>query len=114
MLPIVLFPSVGVLDANTTAKEYMNVFIEGLIIAAAVKKCDLHERVVLVVSLCVGSEPKWIMLGFMTVIALLSSFVSTTAIKVLIVQSVVQQLISSFQHQEELEKQLEHRVTWLC
>uniref|UniRef100_A0A1I7XUS2 CitMHS domain-containing protein n=1 Tax=Heterorhabditis bacteriophora TaxID=37862 RepID=A0A1I7XUS2_HETBA len=76
MLPVVLFPLTGVLDCNTTAKEFINdtnfLFVGGLIMAAAVEKSDLHERVALSVLKMVGGEPKWIMLGFMIVTALLS------------------------------------------
>ncbi|GIY26521.1 hypothetical protein CDAR_66321 [Caerostris darwini] len=96
LLPIVLFPMLGVANSSTICLTYMKesfmMFIGGLIVAIAVEDCKLHERIALKVLLLIGTEIKWLMMGFMMTTMVLSMWISntaTTAMMVPIVEAVV-------------------------
>src|SRR6188768_3024154 len=59
LLPLILFPSLGVLDLNTTALNYASptifLYMSGFIFALAMEKQKLHVRIALYVLKLVGS-----------------------------------------------------------
>lgn len=83
LLPLVLFPLLGISDLGTTAAPYANplifLFMGGFILALAMERCDLHRRIALIVLGRVGTRPGAIMAGFMFACALLSMWVTNTA-----------------------------------
>ncbi|KRT86471.1 hypothetical protein AMK59_303, partial [Oryctes borbonicus] len=83
LIPMVLFPLMGVLDSDKTSlcylKETNMMFVGGLIIAIAVEYCNLHRRVALYVILTVGCSPRRLNFGLVAVSMFVSMWISNTA-----------------------------------
>lgn len=99
LIPIVLFPVLGVLEAIDVTASYINhiifVYIGGFIMALAMEKWNLHKRIALRIMMAIGVGPGKILLGFMIATAFLSMWISNTAATMMmipIILSVISQL----------------------
>lgn len=83
LLPVALFPLLGIMDGKDVASTYFNhvifLFIGGFLIALAMQKWALHRRIALRILMITGSKPASILLGFMIATAFLSMWISNTA-----------------------------------
>lgn len=83
LLPMVLFPLLGVMDIGHTTENYGNpvifLFFGGFLIAKALEKWNLHRRIALHILSLTGSGARRIILGTMIATALLSMWISNTA-----------------------------------
>ncbi|XP_018494261.1 solute carrier family 13 member 5 [Galendromus occidentalis] len=110
LLPVVLFPSLGIISSDETCQQYLvetnMVFVASLVMAITIEHCNLHRRIALRVMLCVGTDPKWIMLGFMLTTMFLSVWIcntSTTAMMMPIVDAVLAEILSTRCSPDDLE-----------
>ncbi len=84
LLPLALFPLLGVLDAKQVAQAYGHwlilLLMGGFMISAAMAKSGAHRRIALqMLQLFGGTSATRIVLGFMVAAALLSMWISNTA-----------------------------------
>ncbi|WP_419162149.1 SLC13 family permease [Candidatus Palauibacter sp.] len=83
LLPLFLFPLLGIERTGDTAPIYFNstivLFLGGFMIALTMEKWDVHRRIALWVIRSVGGGPARIVLGFMLAAAFLSMWISNTA-----------------------------------
>lgn len=83
LLPLVLFPALGLGDIRETAAPFANpviyLFLGGFIIALAMKRWHLHRRVAIGLIGVMGTRPSRIIAGFLLASALISMWVSNTA-----------------------------------
>jgi solute carrier family 13 (sodium-dependent dicarboxylate transporter), member 2/3/5 len=82
-LPLILFPLLGVMSMREAASPYANpiifLFLGGFMIALALEKHRLHERIALNLIRITGTSGNGIILGFMIATGLISMWISNTA-----------------------------------
>ncbi|MBL4606974.1 MAG: SLC13/DASS family transporter [Pseudomonadales bacterium] len=83
LLPIILFPLMGITKGKEVAAVYMNstifLFLGGFILALAMERWNLHQRIALTVIRIFRGSPALMILGFMLTSAGLSMWISNTA-----------------------------------
>ena len=83
MLPLVLFPVLGVAKMSEVAQPYGDpvvfLFMGGFILALGLEKYNLHQRIALNLIKLTGTSGNGIILGFMLATALISMWISNTA-----------------------------------
>ena len=83
VLPLVLFPVLGVTDVASAAapygSKYVFLFLGGFLIALALEQWNLHRRFALRILVAAGGNPRRLLGGFMIATAGLSMWISNTA-----------------------------------
>jgi solute carrier family 13 (sodium-dependent dicarboxylate transporter), member 2/3/5 len=83
LLPLVLFPALGILRPADAAAPYANpvifLFLGGFLLALALQRWGLDRRIAIAIVAAVGTRPERLVLGFMLATAFLSMWISNTA-----------------------------------
>lgn len=103
LLPMILYPLLGILKGKATAPIYINstifLFLGGFMIALTMEKWQLHRRIALFIIRLIGGGPSRIVLGFMVAAAFLSMWISNTATAIMMVPiglAIVSQMETKF------------------
>ena len=110
LLPLALFPLLGVNDIKTAALPYANpniyLFMGGFILALGIESSGLHKRLALRMLITIGSSGAKLVGGFMLVSAVISMWVMNTSTTLMLlpiglaVCATVAQTVPNFSSQE--------------
>ncbi len=107
LLPLVLYPLLGIAKGGETAPIYFNstivLFLGGFLIALTMERWGLHRRIALKIIQKVGGGPARITLGFMVAAAFLSMWISNTATAIMMVPiglAIIMELEKTFGEKE--------------
>ncbi len=103
LLPLVLFPLMGIMDAKAVSMQYLSdvtfLFMGGFLVALAMERWDLHRRMALRMMLWFGVKPRLLLLGFLAPTFFITMWITNSAatmmmlpIAVSIVASLAEQL----------------------
>ena len=100
LIPLILYPLLGVMATKETATSYINstifLFIGGFIIAQAMKETELHKYIAVKILSFIGNKPSSILIGFMVASYFLSMWISNTA-TTLMMLPIALSVVGSFQ-----------------
>lgn len=83
LLPLILFPLLGIADVRSVAPNYMDpvifLFMGGFMLGLAIEKWNLHRRIALGIVKITGTSGNKIILGFILATGFISMWISNTA-----------------------------------
>ena len=83
LLPVVLFPLLGITDLSKVAgfygKDVIFLFIGGFLLALGIERSNLHKRIALHIVRRIGASPSRLVLGTLLATGLLSMWINSTA-----------------------------------
>ena len=114
LIPIIIFPLLGILDGEKTASSYINsvifLFLGGFLLALAMENWGLHRRIALKIVTLFGGSPNSIVLGFMAAAAFMSMWISNTATAIMMLP-IALAIISKMENEFGKEKTHNFSVT---
>lgn len=83
LIPVVLFPLLGILTTEQACAPYLQatnmLFMASLAIAIAVEHSQLHKRIAYNILITIGTDIRWLILGFMITAMFLGIWIINTA-----------------------------------